>query len=53
MLPNLQALITKIASAPNERKLCLQYMDAAGDLFASQHWSIYLQESQGKKLLER
>jgi DNA-binding CsgD family transcriptional regulator len=48
MLPNLQALITKIASAPNERKLCLHYMDAAGDLFASQHWSIYLQESQGK-----
>ncbi|MCF4968470.1 LuxR C-terminal-related transcriptional regulator [Nostoc sp. CMAA1605] len=45
---SLQALIEQIANAPSQRKLCSYYMDAAGDLFASQHWSIYLQGQPGK-----
>lgn len=44
----LQVLIRQIANAQTEQELCLRYMDGAGELFAAQHWSIYLHSVQAK-----
>ncbi|ARV63112.1 transcriptional regulator [Nostocales cyanobacterium HT-58-2] len=49
MSVSLQALIQKLAIARDEHQLRLQYMDAVGELFACQHWGIYLHDSQGQR----
>lgn len=48
MSQTLQALFQQIATAQDQRELCLRYMDRAGELFAAQHWSIYLHGGQAK-----
>jgi DNA-binding CsgD family transcriptional regulator len=48
MSASFQALVQKIAIAPNELQLRLDYMDAVGELFACQHWGIYLHDSLEK-----
>jgi DNA-binding CsgD family transcriptional regulator len=48
MSKNLQNLIQKIAAVRDEKALRLVYMDAAGELFSAPHWSICMQERQGK-----
>ncbi|MBF2007033.1 MAG: LuxR family transcriptional regulator [Chlorogloeopsis fritschii C42_A2020_084] len=49
MSESFHALIHKIAIARDEFQLRLHYMDAVGKLFACQHWSIYLHDSQGQR----
>nr|WP_322656753.1 LuxR C-terminal-related transcriptional regulator [Dendronalium sp. ChiSLP03b]MDZ8203003.1 LuxR C-terminal-related transcriptional regulator [Dendronalium sp. ChiSLP03b] len=49
MFRSFQTLVQKIAIAKNELQLRLNYMDIVGDLFACQHWSIYLHDSLGQR----
>ncbi|QLE55482.1 helix-turn-helix transcriptional regulator [Nostoc sp. TCL26-01] len=49
MSHTLQTLFEKIAIAPSEKQLCCHYMDVAGELFASQHWGIHIQDKQGQR----
>ncbi|MCP6758262.1 MAG: LuxR C-terminal-related transcriptional regulator [Fischerella sp. CENA71] len=49
MSGSFQALLQKIAIARDELQLRLDYMDAAGELFVCQHWSIYLHDTTGQR----
>jgi len=40
-------LVQKIATARSEQELRLSFMDAAGDVFQAQHWSIALRNEAG------
>jgi len=45
----LPALIEKVTNSSSVNQLCGHYMDAAGELFGSQHWGIYIHGEVGKQ----
>jgi DNA-binding CsgD family transcriptional regulator len=47
-MSNFPTLIKAISTAPDKATLCYRYMDYAGDLFSSQHSSIYIEGVDGK-----
>ncbi|MBD2195761.1 MULTISPECIES: LuxR C-terminal-related transcriptional regulator [Calothrix] len=49
MFHTLPTLIQKVTNASSVNQLCGYYMDAAGELFGSQHWGIYIHSWAGQK----
>ncbi|MBD2535138.1 LuxR family transcriptional regulator [Nostoc flagelliforme FACHB-838] len=49
MSDTLAALIEKVTNASSVNQLCGHYMDAAGKLFGSQHWGIYIHGLVGQQ----
>ncbi|WP_224094702.1 LuxR C-terminal-related transcriptional regulator [Nostoc sp. MS1] len=49
MAYTLPQLIKQVTNASSINQLCGHYMDAAGELFGSQHWGIYIHGKAGQR----